>query len=137
MEGLRHYAAGEEGTPQGAVFSPLLANVYLHPLDQLMAGNGYEMVRYSDDFVILCRIRETAEAALAQVQAWVTQNGLTLHPTKTRIIDAAQPGGFDFRGYHFERGYRWPRKKSQDKLKARLRELTPRRTCGGLDRNLP
>ena len=130
MEGLSHYAAGEEGTPQGAVVSPLLANVYLHPLDQLMAGGGCEMVRYADDFVILCRSREAAEAALVQVQAWVAQNGLKLHPTKTRIIDAAQPGGFDFLGYHFERGYRWPRKKSQDKLKARLRELTPRRTCG-------
>jgi RNA-directed DNA polymerase len=130
MEGLSHYAAGEAGTPQGAVVSPLLANVYLHPLDQLMAGGGYEMVRYADDFVILCRSREAAEAALVQVQAWVAQNGLTLHPTQTRIIEAAQPGGFDFLGYHFERGYRWPRKKSQDKLKARLRELTPRRTCG-------
>jgi len=130
MDELRHYRAGEEGTPQGAVVSPLLANVYLNALDHLMADSGYEMVRYADDFVILCRSRQAAEAALARVQAWVQQNGLALHPEKTRIVDATQRGGFDFLGYHFERGYRWPRKKSRHKLKERVRELTPRRTCG-------
>lgn len=130
MDQLRCYEAGEDGTPQGAVVSPLLANVYLDPLDHLMAENGFEMVRYADDFVILCRSREQAEAALNHVQTWVAQNGLTLHPEKTRLVDSAQPGGFDFLGYHFERGYRWPRKKSMDKLKDRIRELTPRRTCG-------
>ena len=130
MEELRSYEAGEEGTPQGAVISPLLANIYLNPLDHLMAESGWEMVRYADDFVILCRSREAAEAALARVQTWVGENGLKLHPEKTRIVDAAQPGGFDFLGYHFERSYRWPRKKSLAKLKARVHELTPRRTCG-------
>lgn len=130
MEDLRYYEAGEEGTPQGAVISPLLANIYLNPLDHLMAGSGCERVRYADDFVILCRSREAAEAALARVQTWVGENGLKLHPEKTRIVDAAQKGGFDFLGYHFERGYRWPRKKSLAKLKTRVRELTPRRTCG-------
>lgn len=130
MEDLRYYEAGEEGTPQGAVISPLLANLYLNPLDHLMAESGCEMVRYADDFVILCRSREAAEDALARVQAWVSANGLTLHPEKTRIVDATRKGGFDFLGYHFERGYRWPRKKSKDKLKTRIRELTPRRTCG-------
>lgn len=131
MEGLRHYDAGEDGTPQGAVVSPLLANIYLNPLDHLMAESGCEPVRYADDFVILCRSREEAEAALVRVQTWVGENGLKLHPEKTRIVDATQKGGFDFLGYHFERGYRWPREKSIDKLKTRVRELTPRRTCGG------
>ncbi len=95
-----------------------------------MAESGCEMVRYADDFVILCRSREAAEAALTRVQTWVGENGLTLHPEKTRIVDATQRGGFDFLGYHFERGYRWPREKSKDKLKRRIRELTLRRTCG-------
>ena len=130
MEGLRYYDAGEDGTPQGAVISPLLANLYLNPLDHLLAESGCEMVRYADDFVILCHSREEAEAALARVQTWVRENGLTLHPEKTRVVDASQPGGFDFLGYHFERGLRWPRRKSLDKLKTRIRELTPRRTCG-------
>lgn len=130
MEGLRYYEAGEDGTPQGAVVSPLLANIYLNPLDHLMAENGFEMVRYADDFVILCRSREAAEAALARVQTWVTENGLKLHTEKTRIVDATQRGGFDFLGYHFERGYRWPRKKSCAKLEQSIRVLTPRRTCG-------
>ena len=130
MEGVRYDQAREDGTPQGAVISPLLANVYLNPLDHLLAAEGCEMVRYADDFVILCRSREQAEAALVRVQTWVQENGLSLHPEKTRLVDAAQPGGFDFLGYHFERGYRWPRKKSVDKLKTRIHELTPRRTFG-------
>lgn len=130
MEGLRSYEAGEDGTPQGAVISPLLANIYLNPLDHLLAAHGEEMIRYADDFVILCRSREAAEAALARVQTWVQANGLTLHPEKTRIVETTPRGGFDFLGYHFERGYRWPRRKSLDKLKTHIRELTPRRTCG-------
>ena len=135
LESLRYHEAGEDGTPQGAVISPLLANIYLNPLDHLMAESGCEMVRYADDFVLLCRRRAAAEAALARVfcwpAEWVGGNGLKLHPEKTRIVDATQKGGCDFLGYHFERGYRWPREKSKDKLKTRVRELTPRRTCGG------
>ena len=126
MDGLSWYEAGEEGTPQGAVISPLLANVYLNPFDHLMAAAGFELVRYADDFVILCRSQEEAQAALAQVQTWVQENGLSLHPQKTRLVDVLQPGGFDFLGYHFERGYRWPRKKSLDRLKEGIRILTPR-----------
>lgn len=94
MDGLSQYEAGEAGTPQGAVISPLLANVYLNPLDHLMAGHGHEMVRYADDFVILCRSREEAAAALARVQTWVSENGLTLHPDKTRVIDATMLRGW-------------------------------------------
>jgi RNA-directed DNA polymerase len=128
MEGLTHWTP-EAGTPQGAVISPLLSNIYLDPLDHKMAGSGYEMVRYADDFVILCRNQAEARAALAKVQQWTANAGLRLHPEKTRIVDATQRGGFDFLGYHFERGYRWPRRKSVAKLKATIRSKT-RRTHG-------
>jgi len=119
----------EEGTPQGAVVSPLLSNIYLDPLDQQMAKQGYEMIRYADDFVILCRSEAEAQAALAEVQAWTTWAGLTLHPTKTRIVDARPSGGFDFLGYHFAAGKRWPRAKSLGKLRDTIRGKT-RRTHG-------
>jgi RNA-directed DNA polymerase len=119
----------EEGTPQGAVVSPLLSNIYLDPLDQQMARRGFEMVRYADDFVILCRNEAEARAARAEVQAWTASAGLQLHPTKTRIVDARQPGGFDFLGYHFEAGRCWPRAKSLQKFKATIRAHT-RRTQG-------
>lgn len=128
MEGLEHWTP-EAGTPQGAVISPLLANIYLNPLDWEMARSGYEMVRYADDFIILCGSEAKARAALAKVQAWTAQAGLRLHPEKTGIVDATQRGGFDFLGYHFERGYRWPRRKSVAKLKATIRSKT-RRTQG-------
>jgi RNA-directed DNA polymerase len=124
MESGKGWSPTETGTPQGAIISPLLANIYLNPLDHQMAGQGRQMVRYADDFVILCASREEAEAALSAVRAWMEQAGLTLHPTKTRIVDASQKGGFDFLGYHFERGYRWPRKKSLDKFKDAIREKT-------------
>ena len=119
-----------EGTPQGAVISPLLANIYLHPLDELMAARGYRMVRYADDFVVLCKSREEAAAALADIRAWVTENGLRLHPDKTHVGDCRQAGeGFEFLGYRFEAGRRWVRKKSLTRLKDRIRERT-RRTQG-------
>jgi RNA-directed DNA polymerase len=121
------------GTPQGAVVSPLLSNIYLDPLDHLLAGEGLEMVRYADDFVILCRTRQEAERALALVERWTAQAGLTLHPDKTRIVEASQPGGFEFLGYRFERGRRWPRKKSLGNLKAALRGKLPRNSGRSLD----
>lgn len=126
MEELTLHEPTDRGTPQGAVISPLLANIYLDPLDHLLAACGVQMVRYADDFVLLCRTESEAKAALARVQAWVGENGLTLHPDKTRIVDACQPGGFDFLGYHFERGYRWPRRKAMDRLKSKVRTMTPR-----------
>jgi RNA-directed DNA polymerase len=125
METIREWQP-EEGTPQGAVISPLLSNIYLNPLDQKMKRQGMEMVRYADDFVILCRSQAEAERALAVVQQWTAEAGLQLHPHKTRIVDAMQPGGFDFLGYHFERGYRWPRQKSHSKLKNSIRAKTKR-----------
>jgi len=72
----------EQGAPQGAVLSPLLSNVYLDPLDHLMARHGIEMVRYADDFVILCKTAEDAARALELVKQWVADNGLTLHPER-------------------------------------------------------
>ena len=119
----------EEGTPQGAVSSPLLSNLYLDPLDQLRAAAGFEMVRYADDFVILCRGEAEARPALEQGRGWTAWAGLSLHPVKTRIVDARQAGGFDFRGYHFEQGRRWPRRKSLDQRKDTVRAKT-RRTSG-------
>jgi RNA-directed DNA polymerase len=119
----------ESGSPQGAVLSPLLANIYLDPLDHEMAARGREMVRYADDFVVLCRSRAEAERALEELRTWTVEAGLTLHPDKTHIVDAARKGGFDFLGYHFERGYRWPGAKSLGKLKDAVRSKT-RRTNG-------
>ena len=116
----------ETGTPQGAVLSPLLSNICLDPLDHLMARSGACMVRYADDFVILCGTQIEAASALALVAEWTGRVGLTLHPTKTRIVDASLAGGFDFLGYHFERGMRWPRPKSLKKLKASIRGATRR-----------
>lgn len=131
MDGLREWTP-ETGTPQGAVLSPLLANLYLNPLDHALADAGLEMVRYADDFVILCRSREEADRALELVKRWVAGNGLTLHPTKTRIVDA-RAEGFDFLGYHFRGTLRLPREKSLKKLKDNVREQT-KRTNG---RSLP
>jgi RNA-directed DNA polymerase len=124
MDGLREWTP-EKGTPQGAVISPLLANIYLDPLDHLLADSGLAMVRYADDFVILCKTREEAERALALVQQWVVENELTLHPTKTRIMDA-RTEGFDFLGYHFRGTLRLPREKSLKKFKDAVREKTKR-----------
>lgn len=115
------------GTPQGAVISPLLANIYLHPLDERMAARGRRMVRYADDFVVLCASREEAEAALAEIRAWTAETGLRLHPDKTRLGDCRRPGeGFDFLGYRFEAGRRWVRKKSLTRFKDGIRAKTKR-----------
>jgi RNA-directed DNA polymerase len=126
LEEAKGWQPTGQGTPQGGVISPLLANVYLNPLDHQMAAGGWEMVRYADDFVVLCGSEAEAQAALAAVRAWVSAAGLTLHPEKTRIVDATQRGGFDFLGYHFERGMKWPRQKSMGQLKERLRAKTSR-----------
>lgn len=129
LDGLEEWTP-EDGTPQGAAISPLLANLYLDPLDHLLAEQGFALVRYADDFVILCRTPAEAQRALAAVQQWVTDNGLTLHPTKTRLVDIRQEG-FDFLGYRFQTTKRgqiahWPRKRSLAKLKDHLRAKTKR-----------
>jgi RNA-directed DNA polymerase len=126
LKGLERWTP-TEGTPQGAVLSPLLANIYLHPLDVAVAERGFPMVRYADDFVILTRTRAEADEALALVQTWVAENGLTLHPAKTHVGDCRQPGqGFEFLGYRFEAGRRFVRKKSLTKLKDNIRAKTGR-----------
>jgi len=123
------------GTPQGAVLSPLLANIYLHPLDERLMARGYRMVRYADDFVVLCAAPEEAERALQEIRDWVGDNGLMLHPDKTHIGDCRQPGeGFEFLGYRFEAGQRWVRKKSLQRFKDVIRSKTRGRVatvCGG------
>lgn len=115
----------DKGAPQGAVLSPLLSNVYLDPLDHQMAEQDFQMVRYADDFVILCRSRQEAETALALVQAWVNEAGLTLHPEKTRIVNELETS-FDFLGYKFLKHRRFPRKKSLAKFRDAIRAKTPR-----------
>jgi RNA-directed DNA polymerase len=128
----REWVDTETGTPQGGVISPLLANVYLNPLDQLMQRAGHALVRYADDLVILCATPTEAEAAYGLLKAWVETQGISLHPEKTRIVNMNEPGaGFDFLGYHFEHTRqgklgRWPRRKSMAKLKDRIRGLTHR-----------
>lgn len=130
MEGLSCWTP-EDGTPQGSPISPLLANVYLHPLDVLMDGIGYEMIRYADDFVVLCRTKADAEAALAKIAEWATSAGLQLHPEKTRLVDMTVDGAeFQFLGFCFEkhgpRFRRWPRRSSVMKLRDAVRAKTPR-----------
>jgi RNA-directed DNA polymerase len=115
------------GTPQGAVISPLLANIYLHPLDRQMKQQGYRMVRYADDFVVLCPTAEKAQGALEEVNSWVEQNGLRLNADKTHVGDCRQAGeGFEFLGYRFEAGQRWVRPKSFKALRERIRQKTQR-----------
>jgi RNA-directed DNA polymerase len=126
MDGLDRWTP-LAGSPQGAVISPLLANAYLHELDVEMREAGLVMVRYADDAVVLCRSREEAASALARMRAWVSENGLTLHPDKTHVGDCQAEGqGFEFLGYRFEAGRRWVRKKSLMALRDKIRDLTPR-----------
>lgn len=127
MEGLTEWTPAA-GAPQGAVLSPLLSNIYLNPLDHLMEQRGMEMVRYADDFVILCRTGEEALAALELVKAWTAEAELTLHPEKTRIADA-QTQAFEFLGYRFDKGRKWPRDKSKQKLRESLKPYL-KRTSG-------
>jgi RNA-directed DNA polymerase len=125
MEPMKRWIP-EGGTPQGAVISPLLSNIYLNSLDHEMRDSGMEMVRYADDFVILCQSEAEAEKCLAKAREWTAKAGLQLHPEKTRIVDARQKGGFDFLGYHFERNMKWPRTKSLKKFKDTIRAQTKR-----------
>jgi len=119
------------GVPQGAVLSPVLSNLYLNPLDHEMADEGFEMVRYADDFVVLCRSQSEAEAALQRIAQWVEQAGLTLHPTKTKIVDSRSES-FAFLGYSFRGDNIYPRRESLVKMKARIKELTHRKRPGSI-----
>lgn len=139
MDGMKEWTP-ESGTPQGGVISPLLANIYLDPLDWKMHNNEHCMIRYADDFVILCRSREEADTVMAIAREWVKENGLTLHPEKTRIVDMSQAGNsFDFLGYRFFRGgksgriARLCRPKSLEKFKDSIREKTRRNNGCSMD----
>ncbi len=131
LEELREWSP-ISGVPQGAVLSPVLSNLYLNPLDHQMADAGFEMVRYADDFVVLCRSRSEAEDALKMISAWVEDAGLTLHPTKTKIVDSREKS-FAFLGYSFRGDKIYPRRESLAKMKARINELTPRKRSGSIE----
>jgi RNA-directed DNA polymerase len=131
MEELRQWNP-IAGVPQGAVLSPVLSNLYLNPLDHHMADEGFEMVRYADDFVVLCRSQSEAEEALRMITAWVEEAGLTLHPTKTKIVDS-RTDSFAFLGYSFRGDKIYPRRESLAKMKARIAELTPRKRNGSIE----
>ena len=125
MDGLDELETSE-GTPQGSVISPLLANIALHRLDLLAEKLGHQLVRYADDFVILCEDGNEASSALAAVKDWTEKNGLTLHPDKTRILDYGARESFDFLGYTFRQGSVFPRKKSLKNFRDKIRDKTPR-----------
>jgi RNA-directed DNA polymerase len=136
----------ELGSPQGGVISPLLANIYLHVLDETWEqehGHLGKLVRYADDFVVLCRSRVQADEALRRIGEILGQLGLTLHPDKTRVVELRLGGeGFDFLGCHLQvmrshfKGrtylFRWPSARSMNRIRARLRELTDRRRRSGM-----
>jgi RNA-directed DNA polymerase len=138
------------GTPQGGVISPLLANIYLHVLDETWERRGHgKLVRYADDFVVICRTQEEAEAALSLVREILTELGLELHPEKTRIVDLREGReGFDFLGCHFharasgkqmEGGirryylHRWPSTRSMKRVREKVKKLTGRNRNGVKD----
>jgi RNA-directed DNA polymerase len=123
----------KEGSPQGGVISPLLANIYLNPLDWLLSDLGIKFARYADDIVILTRSEEDAREALQRVRQWMEQACLTLHPEKTRIVDLRETKAyFDFLGYRFTRSQRTgkvvrlARPKSVKKLRTKLKKWTRR-----------
>jgi RNA-directed DNA polymerase len=137
------------GTPQGGVISPLLSNVYLHAFDRAFVARGIgTLVRYADDWVVLCRSGREAQAALQSAREILAELGLELHPDKTRIVDLREGReGFDFLGCHFrarvsgrllERGirryylHRWPSKRAMNRIRARVKALTDRRRRAGM-----
>ena len=138
------------GTPQGGVISPLLSNVFLHALDEAWVKQGTgELVRYADDFVILCRTDAEAGASLELVRTILAGLGLELHPDKTRIVDLREGRqGFDFLGCHFharvsgrmlERGvrryylHRWPSARSMRRIRQKVHDRTGRNRNGVKD----
>lgn len=112
------------GTPQGGVISPLLANIYLHYVDERMTELGYEMVRYADDFLVLCGSEEEAKAALSHVKVILEGLELTLHPEKTKIKNLAE--GVDFLGFTVYISHKVPRKEAIKKFKDAVRHATRR-----------
>lgn len=135
----------EQGTPQGGVISPLLANLYLDDLDHEMTARNAGMVRYAGDIVVLCTNETEARQALAAIQEWTARRGLTLHPEKTKIVNMNEPRAtFDFLGFRFMQKrtkdnqptrtfYRFVRPKSQKKLKDAIRCISRRTNAHSLD----
>jgi group II intron reverse transcriptase/maturase len=134
------------GTPQGGVISPLLANIYLSVLDTVWEKRCQQLgtlVRYADDFVVLCRTRADAEEALRRIRLVLGRLKLTIHPEKTRIVELGiHKEGFDFLGCHFQKVrshykrrtylFRWPSRRSLKAVRGKIRELTDRRRCAGV-----
>ena len=122
------------GTPQGAVLSPLLANIYLHPLDIMLSNLGLKVVRYADDFVILSKSKQESIMALNSVKEWVSKYNLQLHPDKTHIGNSSiKSQGFEFLGYRFEKGKRFVRKKSLKSFRDKVRDKTKRSRSGSMN----
>jgi len=137
------------GTPQGGVISPLLSNIYLHVLDRVWAKHGRhlgELVRYADDFVVMCGNAKHCEEAQGRIEHVLGKLGLKLHPQKTRRVELmGGREGFDFLGCHLHkrmsgrlwqqkglRRYylqRWPSRKAMNRVRERVRELTSRGRC--------
>ncbi len=137
-DGVRN--AAEIGSPQGGVISPLLANIYLHVLDMYWAerySSLGKLIRYADDFVIICRTKQEAETALKTVKQIMGILKLTLHPTKTRVVDMGQDG-FDFLGFHFHKKksmksgkllpYNWPAPKAMKAVRSKIHTITERKS---------
>jgi group II intron reverse transcriptase/maturase len=131
--------ASEIGSPQGGVISPLLANIYLHVLDMFWVerfSSLGKLVRYADDFVIICRTKHDAETAMQKVAQVMELLKLTLHPTKTRVVDMGQDG-FDFLGFHFHKKkskksgkllpYIWASPKSMMNIRRKIHFITERK----------
>lgn len=121
----------ETGTPQGGIVSPLLANIFLHALDERLERQGITWVRYADDFLLLCETRTEAEAAMEVVRRILEEMGLSLSPEKSRIAHLEE--GFDYVGWHYKGRQRWPRKKSVKALRLKLREKTQRLRPGSME----
>ena len=139
VEESRSWTA-ETGTPQGGAISPLLSNIYLHSMDMELSVKGYELIRYADDFVVLCREKEEAGKAAEETERILKDLKLEIHRGKSGIIDMEEPGGFDFLGYHFERSRhmkdkinRYPTRKSLKKIKDKVRGITKRRNGNSLE----
>lgn len=136
------------GTPQGGVISPLLSNIYLHVFDRELVRRGVgQLVRYADDFVILCKTREQAETALEVAGEILADLGLELHPDKTKVVDLRQGReGFDFLGFHFRARmsgrlweqkrivryylHRWPSKRAMKRMRQKVKTRTGRNRAG-------
>jgi RNA-directed DNA polymerase len=134
VEGMRRWTPGS-GTPQGAVLSPLLANIYMHEFDRQMTDAGCQVVRYADDFVIPCSTMKEAQAARELADQVLQQMGLTMHPTKTRVVSVSKER-YQFLGYEFWPKGRQPRKSSTKKIRDAIRKKTPRKSGRSLRKTI-